>query len=290
MESFRSLVEEQSGVLFPGIPEKVVSAWIDRSIGTTHKFQGGEMETAILLLGGNPSNPGGIRWAGGTPNILNVAATRAKLRFYVIGDKQLWSQEGPGTFGAVADMPGFPTILAEPSFVRQVERREIERISTLAGHLKVMEAAFTSAVKFVVITSPWVGLDKLTDKSLAITDLIRKATARGLSVGIYLDPKKGVENREGKYCPKKAAEYKEAKALLASSGAIIREAPNIHNKTLIIDYDVIVEGSFNWLSASRNQKSSKYESSLCYRGKKAKEFIIEATDQLRERRDGGTGS
>ena len=60
--------------------------------GTIHSVQGKENEIVILVLGGRPQNQGTRWWATRTPNLLNVAITRAKRRLYVIGNKRLWSQ------------------------------------------------------------------------------------------------------------------------------------------------------------------------------------------------------
>ena len=72
---------------------KAVNTWGEASIGTVHKFQGKERETVILALGG--ASDGAIEWACGTPNILNVAATRAQRRLYVVGDRARWMQASP---------------------------------------------------------------------------------------------------------------------------------------------------------------------------------------------------
>lgn len=59
--------------------------------GTVHTFQGKEAEVVVLLLGCSASRKGAIRsFAARTPNLLNVALTRARLRVYVIGDLSLW--------------------------------------------------------------------------------------------------------------------------------------------------------------------------------------------------------
>lgn len=61
------------------------------SCGTIHKFQGKEADIVFLILGSNPASSGARNWASQKPNMLNVALTRAKKRFYVIGNKKLWA-------------------------------------------------------------------------------------------------------------------------------------------------------------------------------------------------------
>lgn len=58
--------------------------------GTIHTMQGKEASVVIMVLGGNTEGSGARDWAVSEPNLLNVAATRAKRRFYVIGDRNDW--------------------------------------------------------------------------------------------------------------------------------------------------------------------------------------------------------
>jgi AAA domain len=71
-----------------------VAEWVEKGIGTIHTFQGKEAEAVVLLLGGSPARPRALAWAGGTPNILNVAVTRARLRLYVVGNREAWRTAG----------------------------------------------------------------------------------------------------------------------------------------------------------------------------------------------------
>ena len=69
--------------------------WTQERIGTVHTVQGREAEAVIFVLGAPAYEQTGARsWAGQTPNLLNVAVTRAKERLYVIGNRRLWRTAG----------------------------------------------------------------------------------------------------------------------------------------------------------------------------------------------------
>lgn len=70
-------------------------SWVYERIGTVHTVQGREAEAVIFVLGAPNANQTGARnWAGGRPNLLNVAITRAKEALYVIGNEKLWKEAG----------------------------------------------------------------------------------------------------------------------------------------------------------------------------------------------------
>jgi hypothetical protein len=57
--------------------------------------QGREAEAVIFVLGApSVAQVGARNWAGRRPNLLNVAATRAKEALYVIGNRTLWREAG----------------------------------------------------------------------------------------------------------------------------------------------------------------------------------------------------
>lgn len=84
----------ESGVLKGWIDEDAWR-WTNERIGTVHTVQGREAEAVILVLGApHPTQIGARGWAGGRPNLLNVAVTRAKEVIYVVGNRRLWREAG----------------------------------------------------------------------------------------------------------------------------------------------------------------------------------------------------
>jgi superfamily I DNA and/or RNA helicase len=60
--------------------------------GTIHTFQGKEADIVILVLGTHAGDETARNWVASSPNMLNVAITRAQKRLYVIGNRRVWSR------------------------------------------------------------------------------------------------------------------------------------------------------------------------------------------------------
>lgn len=76
--------------------------WISERIGTVHTVQGREADAVFFVLGAPNENQRGARqWAGSTPNLINVAVTRARECLYVVGNADLWKTAG--FFGGLLD-------------------------------------------------------------------------------------------------------------------------------------------------------------------------------------------
>ncbi|MGE4048936.1 MAG: DEAD/DEAH box helicase, partial [Acetobacteraceae bacterium] len=98
----RALLLDAPDVL-SGLGKTKRKDWIEKRVGTVHTFQGKEAEAVILMLGaGRGAKAGSRAWAGRTPNLLNVAATRAKRALYVVGNRAEWQGAGVFTEAALA--------------------------------------------------------------------------------------------------------------------------------------------------------------------------------------------
>ncbi|WP_148359077.1 DEAD/DEAH box helicase [Peribacillus simplex] len=88
----REVKKEVEAALKPyKIPK--LKEWIKKSIGTVHTFQGKEADIVYFIAGTDLDTDGAANWSCAKPNLLNVAATRAKEEFYVIGDLERFSRK-----------------------------------------------------------------------------------------------------------------------------------------------------------------------------------------------------
>lgn len=69
-----------------------VKKWADKSVGTVHTFQGKEADKVYFVTGTDNNQNGAINWSCQKPNLINVAVTRAKKEFYIIGDQDRISE------------------------------------------------------------------------------------------------------------------------------------------------------------------------------------------------------
>jgi len=68
------------------IDGRKLNKWIENSIGTVHTFQGKEADVVYFVVGTDQQSDSAADWSCKKPNLLNVAVSRAKLEFYLVGD------------------------------------------------------------------------------------------------------------------------------------------------------------------------------------------------------------
>ncbi|OIJ13370.1 hypothetical protein BKP35_09040 [Anaerobacillus arseniciselenatis] len=73
-------------------PIQQLREWVNGSVGTVHTFQGKEAETVFFVIGTDSTQQGAASWIVSKPNLVNVAVTRAKKNFIVVGDYDRFSK------------------------------------------------------------------------------------------------------------------------------------------------------------------------------------------------------
>ena len=253
----------------------------DRSLakvtaGTVHSLQGAERQIVVFSPVYQLENAKGL-FFDRKPNMMNVAVSRAKDSFVVIGDVRIFDGNGNapsallGKYLFADEENELPDVNVNVRFLDPVIRAA-KRLSGVEAHQEFLRKAFAEANpgEFIVISSPWVKAWAMkTDRVLenAQSSIQRSGVKVFILVNINnlnSDEKKLVE-------------------ALRNSGVTVFSEERLHSKVFIRGRGEIVEGSFNWLSAVRDQnnKWANYESSLWLSGDDAREAIRLALDDFK---------
>lgn len=142
-------------------------------------------------------------------------------------------------------------------------KSELAYIPTLNEHCGFLQECFERARQRVIVCSPFISTAKEYEEDIDY-DLLKETIAR--NVDVYF------------VCAANSPALKDFSAFLAklnSPKLHLIPIANIHLKTIIIDEDIIAEGSFNWLSATRDDSSDyhNHEQTLYIRGDVARNLI-----------------
>jgi hypothetical protein len=250
------------------------------TVGTVHALQGAQRLVIIFspVYGGLDAS---MPFIDDGVNMLNVAVSRAQNSFLVFGNmarfdpsavalpsgklaKFLFARESNEITDV--ELPARP--LSRPDAV-------VRRLRTLEEHRKALADSIESAEHSVWIASPYISSRAIEADGLP--EVVRRAVERGVTVTVYVD---ATLNRRPFGAEKESAA--EGKRMLANSGAVVKVARPIHNKTICVDRRRLIEGSFNWLSARRAEgdRYHRYERSLWYEGSEVAGMIEEAVDDM----------
>ena len=241
-------------------------------VGTVHVLQGGEREVVLFssVYGAKDAPP---YFFDDGVNMLNVAVSRAKDHFLVFGNMAVFRRGGATPSGLLGkylfkDEENELTDVSLPQRKTVAPKTTMAHLNTLEAHRDALAGALREATSSVYITSPF-----LAEAAVLADDLptlIGRAVQRGVKVTVYTDPQlNGMRNGEPK------PSFLAARRLLEASGAEVHDVRGEHSKTLITDHAVLIEGSFNWLSAVRDERSAyrRRERSLRYEGEGVGELI-----------------
>jgi hypothetical protein len=241
--------------------------------GTVHALQGAERP--IIIFSPTLDKNASTRFLNSKKSLLNVAISRARDSFLVIGTMDILT--GPqgsslGTLGNALLQKGdeLPGVIGNWSSSDEVIFTG-ERISTPEGHYRALDDAIAtvSAGEELVIVSPF--LTPAAAMNPAILKAIEAALARRARVTVVsMLPRQ----------PERNPAFIECLATLREAGASCYPVPRIHSKSLFTN-NFIIEGSFNWLSVKRdNPELANLDTSWRLEGMKAREAIMIARQEL----------
>lgn len=232
-------------------------------VGTVHALQGSEKRIVIFSPTYDLSNAssGGSKFFDADWNMLNVAVSRAQEHFIVVGEMGLFDPAGsrkPSSALARVLFRHETNEISAAFFFEQTSHYTpsdtqdgdvVERLDTLAQHVRAIRRAFEIAANRIIIVSPFISSAAI--EADGMTELVRSAAESGVEVTVYTDSL--LDARDGRLKDR----ARDGRDLLESAGANLLVKRGIHNKALAVDDAILIEGSFNWLSAQRDT-SAKY--------------------------------
>jgi len=249
-------------------------------VGTVHSLLGAERDLIIFSPVYDNSQSSGFIFDQKT-NMLNVAITRARDSFLVFGDTKLFSTEGnlPSNILAryIFEHEDNKLTVSTNQSAEVAAQPTMSRLDTLEQHREALTLGIRNAKREVLIVSPTLSAPAIEHDKIDLE--ILTAVNRGVRVLVYTDEDLNSDNGELKQNADLGIK------MLVSAGAEVFITDRIHNKSLVIDEDLIYEGSFNWLSAVRTKGSrhQKMEVSFRYEGNDTKEQIRSLRYELNER-------
>lgn len=213
-------------------------------IGTVHQFQGTGFEVIIfspVIFEENDS----AAFQNSKPNMLNVAVSRAKQQFIVVGNyHKLTNNSGPLKILAERSASAFYLELGSqsPSF-NELASISISRQIFDEKHIKAFEYYLAHCEKSITIVVPWIRKPYRVSIQKQL-DLITAAKQRGINIKIYYGYNNIETNPAEDNDPHLVQQYKN----LLGEYNVIRVPQGTHEKVLLIDDQTLVVGSWNWLS------------------------------------------
>ncbi|NKB46973.1 MAG: hypothetical protein GKR77_04220 [Legionellales bacterium] len=248
-------------------------------VGTIHSLQGAEKPIIIFSSVCTEDEKQITHFFDKSPNMLNVAVSRAQRSFLVFGDMDIFQLDKIGLPSSLLATYLFEkeeneiTNITQPKFnaLRTQDGDKIWQITTLKKHQKALKRSFKKAQYELNIVSPFLRMHAIEVDG--VVDLIEQYSLN-TNIYIYTDPTLNKSNLQ---------EFNQAKSILEKAGATVYLVNNVHSKIITIDHDIIIEGSFNWLSAARSGHFVRNECSVIYAGKKAAEFIRKSIEPIRSK-------
>jgi hypothetical protein len=265
------------------ILQQLLNKYLDKNvtdnliIGTVHALQGAERPIILFSTVHDTKDTMLFFNYQGKFNMLNVALTRAKHSFIVIGNMAVLNPKDSSPSGRLGATLFSKKIYAlDDSFIYKSDivysesnNYKITRIDTLKSHRSCLKKVFSVAKKEVIVFSPFISINAIQKDE--IEKHIIASVHNDVKVSVITDKTFDLDEQTRQLKPYSA----KGRKALENAGADLIIENSIHNKTICVDDSILIEGSFNWLSATRDHNSPyhKNNASVIIQGGKVKEEI-----------------
>lgn len=224
----------------------------DIIVGTVHALQGSEIPIVLFSPTYGTNHKGDSYFFDRGFNMLNVAITRAKHHFIVIGNMRVFKASNanlPSNALANYLYQQAENELPSAFLYDTLSTKSLQRVATLEKHQSCITKILLDAKERVIIISPFISNYAIEHDEIIAKIMELKAKKPKAKIIVYTDHDLDRHNGELKASSKKGRE------LLLQAGVELKILKGIHNKAIIMDNHVLIEGSFNWLSALRDKKN-----------------------------------
>jgi RecA/RadA recombinase len=226
-----------------------------KSIGTVHTFQGAEKRVIILSTKVCRSQDN-VSWINKRPNLLNVAVSRAKELFILVGN--LYKLEKGNLTRQLVEHIREQGIILE--YKSEAEIPQAQPGSTFiydCDHFNIFQEALEQAEKELTIVTPWIR----GKESKRFVDDVVSALERGVKVTVIYGNKGDDENDNNDSSTENNlkelfSEYSGSR-LIRLGGEIHIESRGTNEKILVCDTKFAILGSWNWLSHPYRKQCSR---------------------------------
>lgn len=220
-------------------------------IGTIHKFQGSEF-SVIIMSSVVFRDTDSVSFIDGAPNLLNVAVSRAKRLFILVGSyKKLMSTtryfskaiefiKNHGIFIDCVEFDETPDRLTKKREIVNFIQKSDNSVSVLHdvfSHIEYFKSIPQKAKNRVIIVSPWIKADNLKNFSFPI---LKNLANKNIKVNIIYG-----------YSVDDILDSEVEKILRSLNTIVLKKMSTLtHSKIIVVDDSELVVSSLNWLSHS----------------------------------------
>ncbi|MBW4528493.1 MAG: DUF2075 domain-containing protein [Phormidium tanganyikae FI6-MK23] len=214
-----------------------------KAIGTVHTFQGSERRV-IILSTKVCQRQDNVSWLNNRPNLLNVAVSRAKELFVLVGNLHRLEEGGTYTRQLVEHIRDQGVILeykAPVQFAPEYQASPDNAWIYDCDHLEVLAEALRQAEQELLVITPEIRGKAAQKFSQDVVDALRRGINVTVIYSAFKGQEQGEETRDEKVLKTLFNKYRGARIFCL-------KGQGTNERILICDAKFVVVGSWNWLS------------------------------------------